>query len=106
MDFILDAIDFIAENGLTLLPYYAYDQTTDLWNFQKNTIPRLTLENIANFKTNQKDKTPERLLNNTYFEDAKKIIKNCHNKVYDIQSQPFQTQYNDIRDFVLVQDIT
>ena len=106
VDFILDAIDFIAENGLTLLPYYAYDQTTDLWNFQKNTIPCLTLENIANFKTDQKDKTPERLLNNTYFEDAKKIIKNCHNKVYDIQSQPFQTQYNDIRDFVLVQDIT
>lgn len=33
-DFILQAIEFVAEHGLRLMSLYQYDQTTDLWLYQ------------------------------------------------------------------------
>ncbi|MEL0637720.1 aminotransferase class V-fold PLP-dependent enzyme [Marinomonas sp. TI.3.20] len=108
VDFILDAIDFIAKNGLTILPYYAYDQATDLWRFQGQETACLALNNLFDCPTIPTEKnisSKASTFKKAYFEEAQNIMTNCQNNVYIKQNQPFNTRYNDIRDFVLVEDI-
>ncbi|GAA0837475.1 aminotransferase class V-fold PLP-dependent enzyme [Marinomonas arenicola] len=106
VDFILDAIDFIASYGLAILPYYAYDQDGDLWRFQGKVADCLSLNSLFDLPHNTNTPKAAKEMNKTrYFDEAKKVIQDCQNHVYDIQKHTFNPAYNDIRDFVLVQDI-
>ncbi|MEL0614603.1 aminotransferase class V-fold PLP-dependent enzyme [Marinomonas arenicola] len=106
VDFILDAIDFIASYGLAILPYYAYDQGCDLWRFQGNVANCLSLSSLFDLPHNTNTPKAAKERNKArYFDEAKKVIQDCQNSVYDIQKHTFNPAYNDIRDFVLVQDI-
>lgn len=109
-NFILDAIDFVAQHGLTLLPFYAYDQSTDLWRFQgSNTVP-MTLSDLL-WKSLEDDEKVESLgsksLENksVYLTQALDIVRHCQEGQYTIQKQPFNTEFNDLKRFVLVQDL-
>ncbi|REG81313.1 aminotransferase class V-fold PLP-dependent enzyme [Marinomonas pollencensis] len=105
VDFILDAIDFIAAHGLTLLPFYAYDNNNDLWHFQNKAIASPNLKDLFDLLPSHEAPLPPPAAKEDYFFAAKKVLEECLNLTYSPQKQAFQEQYNDIRDFVLVQDI-
>ena len=106
VDFILDAIDFVASHGLTLLPFYAYDNANDLWRFQNKSVKCLNLEDLFDLSwTHKKAEASKPVNKEDYFLAAKKVIDHCQNLTYKPQLQAFQEEYNDIRDFVLVQDL-
>lgn len=111
-NFILDCIDFVAEYGLTILPYYAYDQGADLWHFQgKTTVPKALSDLLW-----QSLKQPENTLNNQaenkkesdkslYLKEALDIVQQCKSGQFSIQEQPFNTSFSDLKRFVLAQDL-
>ncbi|MFT2097699.1 aminotransferase class V-fold PLP-dependent enzyme [Marinomonas sp. 2405UD66-6] len=111
-NFILDCIDFVAEYGLTILPYYAYDQGADLWHFQgKTTLPRALSdllwqslkqsENTLNNQAENKKESDKSL----YLKEALDIVQQCKSGQFSIQEQPFNTNFNDLKRFVLAQDL-
>lgn len=111
-NFILDCIDFVAEYGLTILPYYAYDQGADLWHFQgKTTAPKALSdllwqslkqsENTLNNQAENKKESDKSL----YLKEALDIVQQCKSGQFSIQEQPFNTNFNDLKCFVLVQDL-
>ncbi|WP_219703443.1 aminotransferase class V-fold PLP-dependent enzyme [Marinomonas lutimaris] len=107
--FILDAIDFVAKHGTTLLPYYAYDKTSDLWRFQgqSNTPKSLNELLFSQTKTQQpqtEQKTDRTEDKNTYLKQAEEIIKDCMAGKYTEQPQPFNKEFSDIKRFVLAED--
>ncbi|MBJ7537426.1 aminotransferase class V-fold PLP-dependent enzyme [Marinomonas transparens] len=102
--FILEAIDFVAEHGLTILPYYAYDQTADLWRFQgKSTTPML-LSDAFKFQPIAESVQSIAEARNTYLLIAHDIVQGCHSGHYKKQPQPFDHSFNDIKCFVLSQE--
>lgn len=107
--FILDAIDFVAKHGTTLLPYYAYDQTSDLWRFQGQSNTPKSLNELLFSQTEtqqpQTEQTTDRTEDkNTYLKQAEEIIKDCLAGKYTSQPQPFNKEFNDIKRFVLAED--
>ncbi|NLQ16877.1 aminotransferase class V-fold PLP-dependent enzyme [Marinomonas sp. M1K-6] len=108
--FILDAIDFVAKQGLNILPYYAYDQTSDLWRFQgKSTTPK-SLNELLFSQTKVQQPTAEHSPNttedrSTYLAQAEEIVQSCLAGKYTPQSQPFNKEFNDIKRFVLAEDL-
>lgn len=108
--FILDAIDFIAKHGTTLLPYYAYDQGTDLWRFQGESTTAKSLNELLLLHTKaqqlEAEPKPSQMDNrNTYLTHAEEIVKDCLAGKYTPQSQPFNKEFNDIKRFVLAEDL-
>ncbi|PJE54857.1 aminotransferase class V-fold PLP-dependent enzyme [Marinomonas sp. BSi20584] len=108
--FILDAIDFVAKHGTTLLPYYAYDQGTDLWRFQGESTKAKSLNELLLLQPKvqhpkaepKPSQTEDR---NTYLTRAEEIVKDCLAGKYTPQSQPFNKEFNDIKRFVLAEDL-
>lgn len=104
-NFILDAIDFVAEHGLTILPYYAYDQASDLWRFQGKSTTPMSLNSLlwrsSNTEYTQKQTDKE----STYLSQADTIITHCKTGKYTPQTQPFNREFDDIKHFVLAEDI-
>ena len=99
--FILDAIDFVAEHGLALLPYYAYDQSTDLWRFQgEKTTPKSLSELFSSPEENKTNIEGK----NHYIAHALEIVKACKAGKYQPQTQPFNSDFDDLKTFVLAQD--
>lgn len=106
-NFILDAIEFVAKYALTILPFYAYDQNADLWHFQGKSSVSMSLcdllwrpfEEKNNVKNNSLDSK------NTYLAQALKVVHDCQEGQYNIQKQPFNMAFNDLKRFVLVQDL-
>lgn len=105
VDFILEAIDFIAKHGLALLPYYAYDSKADLWHFQGQSHQPLALVELFNLPKAVTSEKPLAPAKDAYFALAEDVVNACRNGQYALQKQAFQMQFNDIRDFVLAQDI-
>jgi len=109
-NFILDAIDFVAQHGLAILPFYAYDQSTDLWRFQGSSSTPMLLTDLLR-KSLDEDGKAQGLNNNniesrnTYLTQAIDIIRCCQEGQYAIQKQPFNIEFNDLKRFVLVQDL-
>ncbi len=118
--FILAAIEFVAEHGITILPYYAYDQNLDVWRFQNRATTPLSLDSIMKIQPAQGVRVQNVLPQDqdidqdididieeqeNYFHQAKSIVKKCLDGEYELQQQPFNATYNDIKDFVLVQDL-
>ena len=108
--FILDAIDFVAKHGTTLLPYYAYDQTADLWRFQGQTNTPKSLNELLFLQTEaqqpQTEQTTDRTEDkHTYLKQAKVIVRDCLAGKYTRQTQPFSKEFNDIKRFVLAEDL-
>lgn len=108
--FILRAIDFVAEHGTELLPYYAYDQQADLWRFQNIRSNAKALEGLLWETTEPKD-SKNSFINrqhhsesNDYFEQALVILNDCNTGRYVKQTQPFNAEFADIKRFVLAQD--
>ncbi len=103
-NFILDSIDFIGKHGLTLLPYYAYNQTTDLWCFQGTYSTPMSLSSLL-WKTPDTEKEVSLLeQKEDYFTQALDIVKSCKAGKYCLQKQPFNDEFRDIKTFVLAQD--
>lgn len=107
--FILDAIDFVAKHGTTLLPYYAYDQTSDLWRFQGQSNTPKSLNELLFSQTETQQPQTEQTIDrtedkNTYLKQAEEIIKDCLAGKYTSQPQPFNKEFNDIKRFVLAED--
>lgn len=108
--FILQAIDFITEHGLTLLPFYAYDNTKDLWRFQNQSQHTLSLNGLFQAPSGQ-----GKTLTNTehtefqrYLKEAEQLVATCQNTQnpqYSWQQQEFNDDFAVLRDFVLVQDL-
>jgi len=117
VDFILDAIDFVAEHGLALLPYYAYLPESDLWRFQGkvaattkdlNTLLSATLSTApqeSSLQTSTIDKKQDWINRSSYFAAALDIISGCQRGHYARQQQTFNEQYKDIKTFVLAGDL-
>ena len=108
--FILDAIDFVAKHGTTLLPYYAYDQGTDLWRFQGKSTKAKSLNELLLLQTKVQQpkaepKPSETEDRNAYMANAEQIVKDCLAGKYTPQSQPFNKEFNDIKRFVLAEDL-
>lgn len=111
-NFILDCIDFVAEYGLTILPYYAYDQSADLWHFQGKTSSPKALSDLlwqplphSHNTLNQRAENKKADLRRTYLEEALTIVQQCRTGQFSIQEQPFNESFNDLKHFVLVQDL-
>jgi hypothetical protein len=104
-EFILDAMDFVAKHGTTLLPYYAYDQGSDLWRFQgKSSTPKSLNDLLWQLpKVEQKTSQPED--KSVYLTQAEDIVKQCLEGLYTPQEQPFNKEFNDIKRFVLAEDL-
>ena len=107
--FILDAIDFVAKHGTTLLPYYAYDQTSDLWRFQGQSNTPKSLNELLFSQTKVQQPTAEHSTSSTedrdtYLTKAKEIVKDCMAGKYTAQPQPFDKEFSDIKRFVLAED--
>lgn len=104
-NFLLDAIDFVAQHGMTLLPYYAYDQNTDLWRFQAQSIPSNSLSNLLFGSSQSSANNPPLVAKSTYLKYADELINRCHKGEFIKQTQPFNEAFRDIKHFVLVQDM-
>ncbi|RBP85585.1 aminotransferase class V-fold PLP-dependent enzyme [Marinomonas rhizomae] len=103
--FILDAIDFIAKHGTTLLPYYAYDQTSDLWRFQGNHTTAKSLNNLLWQSLSTEQKPSHTTDKNVYLVEAEEIVKDCLAGKYIPQPQPFNQEFSEIKRFVLAEDL-
>lgn len=103
VEFILNAIDFVAYHGVDLLPYYAYDRDKDLWHFQGQSSVSIPLNSIL--VSEQPFPFSSHLKKADYIAIAFGIAKACRRGEYQRQKQPFNEAYNDIRDFVLAQDL-
>ncbi len=102
--FILDAIDFVAKHGTTLLPYYAYDQKSDLWRFQGKSATPKSLNDLlwkAPIKEPKLSPVEDKM---AYLIAAEAVVKDCLAGKYQPQIQPFNTEFNDIKRFVLATD--
>lgn len=104
-EFILDAIDFVAKHGTTLLPYYAYDQGSDLWRFQGKSSTPKSLNDLLWQPLKVEQKTSQTEDKNTYLAHAEEIVKDCLTGKYDLQTQAFNKEFNDIKRFVLAEDL-
>jgi selenocysteine lyase/cysteine desulfurase len=103
-EFILDAIDFVAKHGTTLLPYYAYNQGSDLWRFQGKSSTPKSLNDLLWQPLKVEQKTSQTEDKNTYLSHAEEIVKDCLTGKYDLQTQAFNKEFNDIKRFVLAED--
>ncbi|MEO9273331.1 aminotransferase class V-fold PLP-dependent enzyme [Marinomonas sp. 5E14-1] len=110
--FILDCIDFVAKYGLTILPYYAYDQGADLWHFQGETTYPKALSDLLCQSLKQSENTLHNQAENKkesnrslYFKEALKTVQQCKSGHFSIQEQPFNTSFSDLKRFVLAQDL-
>ncbi|WP_111638233.1 aminotransferase class V-fold PLP-dependent enzyme [Marinomonas shanghaiensis] len=103
--FILEAIDFVAKHGTTLLPYYAYDQGADLWRFQGTSTTPKSLNDLLWQPLKIAPQTSLAGDKNNYLAQAEDIVKNCLAGKYKRQAQPFNKEYNDIKRFVLAEDL-
>ncbi|MCW8356130.1 hypothetical protein N5P32_09565 [Marinomonas pontica] len=93
----------------TLLPYYAYDQTADLWRFKGKPTPK-SLNELLFLQTEaqqpQTEQTTDRTEDkHTYLKQAKVIVRDCLAGKYTRQTQPFNKEFNDIKRFVLAEDL-
>jgi hypothetical protein len=104
-NFILDAIDFVAEHGLTILPYYAYDQASDLWRFQGKSTTPMSLNSLLWRSSNTEYTQKQTDKKSTYLSQADTIITHCKTGKYTPQAQPFNREFDDIKHFVLAEDI-
>lgn len=104
-EFILDAIDFVAKHGTTLLPYYAYNQGSDLWRFQGKSSTPKSLNDLLWQPLKVEQKTSQTEDKNTYLSHAEEIVKDCLTGKYDLQTQAFNKEFNDIKRFVLAEDL-
>jgi hypothetical protein len=104
-EFILDAIDFIAKHGTTLLPYYAYDQGSDLWRFQGKSSTPKSLNDLLWQPPKVELKTSQPEDKSVYLTQAEDIVKQCLEGLYTPQEQPFNKEFNDIKRFVLAEDL-
>lgn len=103
--FILDAIDFVAKHGTTLLPYYAYEQSSDLWRFQGQSNTPKSLADLL-WQQPTAEHTPSTIEDrSTYLAQAEEIVQSCLAGKYTPQSQPFNKEFNDIKRFVLAEDL-
>ncbi|NVK72347.1 MAG: aminotransferase class V-fold PLP-dependent enzyme [Oceanospirillaceae bacterium] len=103
--FILDAIDFVAKHGTTLLPYYAYDQKSDLWRFQGQSVTPKSLNDLlwtAPIKETKLSPVEGKM---AYLIAAEATVKDCLAGKYQPQTQPFNTEFSDIKRFVLATDL-
>lgn len=86
-DYILAALEIIADHGWRLLPYYEYDKTLGVWCYQSRSIPKVIgltgIIKSANLTCNSSD-GPQQLSH--YLKDAIDILtaKPCDHKVYDL----------------------
>lgn len=103
--FILDAIDFVAQHGITLLPFYAYDQSTDLWRFQAKSTQPIALNTLlfGSAATGLNSQKP--VDKSTYLDQANALVMRCLEGEFIKQDQPFNNAFADIKHFVLAQDI-
>ncbi|MBR7889812.1 aminotransferase class V-fold PLP-dependent enzyme [Marinomonas sp. A79] len=105
-NFILDAIDFVAQHGITLLPFYAYEQSTDLWRFQGQSVQPKPLDTLL-FRSADTEFTQQKIVaKSTYLEQASELVKRCLAGEFIDQNQPFNDAFSDIKHFVLAQDLT
>ena len=102
--FILDAIDFVAKHGTALLPYYAYDQKSDLWRFQGQSVTPKSLNDLL-WAAPSKAAKPKPEDKMAYLIAAEAIVNDCLAGKYQPQKQPFNTEFNDIKRFVLATDL-
>lgn len=107
-NFILDAIEFVAEHGLSILPYYEYETASDLWLFQGQTpttkrLQDLCWDSLDALEANHKD--DNKALWQSYLAQAHDIVKAMEHSDYRVCQQAFNPDFNQLRDFVLVQDI-
>ncbi|MDE8602563.1 aminotransferase class V-fold PLP-dependent enzyme [Marinomonas sp. RSW2] len=103
--FILEAIDFVAKHGTTLLPYYAYEQSSDLWRFQGQSNTPKSLADLL-WQQPTAEHTPSTTEDrSTYLAQAEEIVQSCLAGKYTPQSQPFNKEFNDIKRFVLAEDL-
>ena len=102
--FILDAISFVAKHGTTLLPYYAYDQTSDLWRFQGQSNTPKSLANLLWQQPTAQQKPSSTQDRSHYLTQAEEIVQNCLAGKYTPQPQPFNQEFSDIKRFVLAED--
>ncbi|TYL48394.1 aminotransferase class V-fold PLP-dependent enzyme [Marinomonas sp. IMCC 4694] len=103
--FILDAIDFVTQHGITLLPFYAYDQSTDLWRFQAKSTQPIALNTLLFGSVVAGLHSPKPVDKSIYFDQANTLVKRCLEGKFIRQDQPFDNAFADIKHFVLAQDI-
>ena len=104
-DFILQAIEFVANHGLAFLPYYAYDTRGDVWRFQNHQPQPMELENLAYQWFERKNNEDKAAPAADCWQVANQLMADFAAGKYSVQCQPFNEQYADIKDFVLVQDL-
>ena len=114
-DFILRAIDFISQQGLIFLPFYAYDSQKDLWHFQGQTRRAMSLEDLLEWETLNPINTLKTIMQPTshdgyevYLQQADSLAKTLQNPQqtdYVWQAQPFNPAFEPLRDFVLAEDL-
>ncbi|RBO84079.1 aminotransferase class V-fold PLP-dependent enzyme [Marinomonas aquiplantarum] len=114
-DFILRAIDFISQQGLTFLPFYGYDQHKDLWRFQNQRSTAMSLDDLFELEdvytekpTQKETQQPHSESYESYLTQAKQLaetLKTPSQSDYVKQTQPFNHAYESLRDFVLVTDL-
>ncbi|GAB3484911.1 aminotransferase class V-fold PLP-dependent enzyme [Marinomonas epiphytica] len=108
-NFILQAFEFVAQHGLSLLPYYAYNKAEDLWHFQNKKVARSSFETLCQSWLSPNDNATTKSENSPpksqYIALAQEVVNACLSGQYEHQEQPFNHQFDNLRDFVLVSDL-
>lgn len=108
-DYIIEAINLVAEHGWKLLPYYTFDSDTGFWRHSnaRNTAP-LGLEDLDIFgnSTLTVARTGEEVLKD-YLEEALRIFDqaDCVNSSPDRNVRSFSSQAETLRWFPLPEEI-
>ncbi|MFT2109982.1 aminotransferase class V-fold PLP-dependent enzyme [Marinomonas sp. 2405UD68-3] len=104
VDFIFSAIEFVAENGAILLPFYQYDTINDMWLFQGACMETQSLDDIYRIKSEEASEvTLEQkvALWNSYLTEANNLIDKNTLGIYNKYHQPFNDSLHELKDFIL-----
>ncbi|WP_191600539.1 aminotransferase class V-fold PLP-dependent enzyme [Marinomonas algicola] len=107
VNFILDAVEFVAEQGIKLLPYYEYHEISDLWLFQGKHRPTRSLESVLQDTLSLQDEVTDsqkRILWQSYLKQAENVVAANNLPQYQKCNQPFNSEFETLREFVLSKD--
>ncbi len=104
-NYILNAINLVAEYGERLLPYYEFDEATAIWRYQSQQQPlpsslaQFSIDGV--FEAQQQVGSPDYQL---LLEDAEKELRRTHadNALYEVSLSP---TFSHLQWFTLPQDI-
>ncbi|MCZ2720672.1 aminotransferase class V-fold PLP-dependent enzyme [Marinomonas sp. 15G1-11] len=107
VNFLFEAVEFVAENGIKLLPYYQYNDKSDLWLFQGSSLSTQSLFDAlqSEIKFTEALTEQEKIgLWKSYLSFSKQLITDVNLQKFKRCHQPFNDDFESLREFTLAKD--